>query len=85
LKALEYLAVAPEHKGQGIASMLVQSGLKEVENLGFDCFVMACKDGLNLYQRAGFVLLDQLIQDDSMFGGTGEFGVYFLEKTFAKK
>jgi len=53
--------------------------------MGLDVFVVACKEGLGLYQRQGFVLLDQVIQDDSQWGGTGEHGMYFLDRITEKK
>jgi GNAT superfamily N-acetyltransferase len=82
---LDYLAVHPDHRRQGIASMLVESGLKEAEKMGFDTFVSACEDGKGVYERAGFVLLESLVQDDSEWGGDGAHASYFLEKTVKKK
>ena len=60
--------------------MLVESGIKEAEQMGLDIFVLAFKAGLGVYKRVGFKLLDQIIQDDSKYGGKGEYGVYFLAK-----
>jgi len=70
---LDYLAVHPDYQGNGIGSMLVKSGLEQVEKLGFDCFVLAKNAGLGVYQRAGFKLLDQVLGDNSMYGGPGLF------------
>jgi len=63
----------------------VKSGLEAADQMGLDVFVVACKEGLGLYQRQGFVLLDQVIQDDSQWGGTGEHGMYFLDRITEKK
>lgn len=60
--------------------MLVESGIREAEKMGLDAFVLAFKAGLALYKRVGFKLLDEIIQDDSKYGGKGEYGCYFLEK-----
>lgn len=68
---MDYLAVHPDHQGQGIASMLVTSGLEEVHKLGYDCFVLAKNAGLGVYQKAGFKLLEQVFGDDTKFGGVG--------------
>ena len=76
------MAVRPEYRGQGIATNLVESGLRAVEGIGLDVCVLAMKTALGVYQRAGFTLLEYTIQDDSKFGGTGEYGAYFLEKEF---
>lgn len=50
--------------------MLLQSGLHEIESLGLelDILVRAKKAGLILYEKAGFILVDQLVQDASEFG-----------------
>ncbi len=83
-KVLDYLAVHPDHRRQGIALKLVESGLKEAEKMGFDTFVMACEDGKGVYEKAGFVLLEKVVQDDREWGGEGEYTSYFLDKTLEK-
>lgn len=83
-KVLDYLAVHPDHRRQGIASMLVESGCREAEKLGLDIFVHAMKDGLGVHLRAGFELVEQIIQDDSKYGGLGEYANYFLVWRSAK-
>ena len=64
--------------------MLVESGVKEAQKMGLDVFVLAFKAGLGVYERAGFKLLGQIIQDDSKYGGKGEYGAYFLVKEIEK-
>ncbi|RFU35456.1 hypothetical protein B7463_g846, partial [Scytalidium lignicola] len=81
---LDYLAVHPDHRRQGIATILVESGIREAEKMGLPIFVLAMKAGYGVYKKLGFKLLDQIIQDDSMYGGKGEYGVYFLEKEVEK-
>ncbi|KAH7041274.1 acyl-CoA N-acyltransferase [Microdochium trichocladiopsis] len=76
---LEFLAVHPEFKGQGIASRLVQRGTAKAREMNVRVFVMAFKAAVGLYQRAGFQMLDQIVQDDSKFGGPGDYAIYFLE------
>ncbi|KAL7792066.1 acyl-CoA N-acyltransferase [Trichoderma ceciliae] len=75
---LEYLAVHPENRGKGIATLLVQSGMKQAEKLGLDIFILACKPGWGLYSRLGFRTEEELIQDDSMYGGDGEYAMRYL-------
>ncbi|KAI0123818.1 hypothetical protein BJ170DRAFT_687069 [Xylariales sp. AK1849] len=77
---LEFLAVHPDYKGHGVASMLVQSGVTQSEKMEVDIFMLAMKAGLGVYKRLGFDMLEYLIQDDSQFGGKGEYGTYFLER-----
>ncbi|RDW69861.1 acetyltransferase-2 [Coleophoma cylindrospora] len=75
---LEYLAVHPENQGKGVATVLVQSGMKEAEKVGLDIFIHAMKAGVGLYQRLGFRVAKEFVQDDSMYGGNGEHHVYLM-------
>ncbi|KAI0603489.1 hypothetical protein F4775DRAFT_533908 [Biscogniauxia sp. FL1348] len=81
---LDYLAVHPDNWGHGIGTLLVEAGIAQAEKMGVDIFVLAYKAGLGVYLRLGFTLLDQLIQDDSKYGGRGEYGTYFLEMEVEK-
>lgn len=74
---LEYLAVHPENKGKGVATLLVESGMKQAEKLGLDIFILACKPAWGLYTRLGFRVEEELVQDDSMYGGDGEFAMRY--------
>jgi len=58
--------------------------LKEANKLGFDTFVSACADGKSVYDRAGFKLLEFIVQDDREWGGDGAHTTYFMEKTVEK-
>lgn len=40
--------------------------------------MLAFKAGLGVYKRLGFKEIERVIQDDSMYGGTGEYSAYFL-------
>ncbi len=46
--------------------------------MGIDIFILAFKAGRGVYKRLGFKIVDQIIQDDSMYGGPGEYGTYFM-------
>lgn len=48
--------------------------------MGLDVFVHGLKAGLGVYKRAGFRLVDQIILNDSEYGGKGDYGSYFLVK-----
>ena len=52
--------------------------MREAEKLGLDIFVLAFKAGKGVYKRAGFRIEQELIQDDSMYGGSGEYAVYYM-------
>ncbi|KAE8372210.1 acyl-CoA N-acyltransferase [Aspergillus bertholletiae] len=75
---LDYLAVHPDNKGKGIGTALVASGIKYAEKARVPIFTMAFKAGRRVYARLGFREVDRVIQDDSKFGGPGEYGAYFM-------
>ena len=60
--------------------MLVEAGLRSAKTLGLDTCVLAMRAALNVYQRAGFKLLNKVVQDASVFGGEKEYAAYFLVK-----
>jgi hypothetical protein len=64
--------------------MLVESGIAEAEKIGVDVIVMAYKAAVGVYKRLGFEMMEYLIQDDSKYGGEGEFGAYFMERKTKK-
>jgi hypothetical protein len=65
--------------------MLVESGIRQIENTGLhlDVLIRAKKAALGVYRRAGFKLVDQLVLDASKYGVTAEYGAYFLVKESA--
>jgi hypothetical protein len=60
--------------------MLLNCGIVEANKLGFDTYVHSKQGGLGVYQRTGFDLKEELIQDDSKYGGSGEFIAYIMIK-----
>ena len=82
---LDYLTVAPEFRRRGIATTLVNEGLRVAEQLGEDTFVMACKKGVGVYLGCGFRLIETIVQDDTKFGGDGEYSISFLVKEHGKR
>ena len=82
---LSVLAVHPDFWGNGIATMLVEDGIREIEALDLpssvDILIRAKKAALGVYKRAGFEIVEQLVQDASRFGVEGgEYGAYFLRR-----
>jgi ribosomal protein S18 acetylase RimI-like enzyme len=75
---LDYLAVHPDNQGRGVATRLVEHGIAEANKLGIDIIVMAYKAAVGVYKRLGFETVETLLQDDSQYGGDGEFGVYYM-------
>lgn len=77
---LDHIAVHPDFRGCGIATLLVQAGLREADRMGLDTCVLAMRAALGVYQHAGFRLVDEVLQDASPYGGEAEYGAYFLVK-----
>ncbi|KAF4770145.1 hypothetical protein N7455_006246 [Penicillium solitum] len=75
---LEYLAVHPDNQRKGVGRALVKSGVDQADKMGLDIFVHALAEGAELYKRMGFRLIGELVQDDSAYGGSGVYGVYFF-------
>ncbi|KAK3369854.1 hypothetical protein B0H63DRAFT_514114 [Podospora didyma] len=81
---LDFLAVHPSHSRKGIATKLVQRGVDIARKLEADIYLLAFEQGLNVYKRLGFRMIDHMIQDDSPYGGEGKFGRYFFEMEVPK-
>ncbi|OIW25270.1 hypothetical protein CONLIGDRAFT_656928 [Coniochaeta ligniaria NRRL 30616] len=81
---LDYLAVHPDNKGKGMGTALVESGIQYAENARLPIFAMAFKAGQGIYRRLAFKEVERVIQDDSQFGGKGEYGAYFVVYDVAK-
>jgi len=77
---LDYLTVHPDYRGRGIAMSLVQAGLRAAEEARLETCVLAMRAALGVYTRAGFRLLQKVVQDASPYGGESEYGAYFLVK-----
>ncbi|KAI0469234.1 acyl-CoA N-acyltransferase [Xylaria cf. heliscus] len=75
---LDYLAVHPENKGRGVGTALVANGIRQSERIRLPIFAMAYKAGLGIYTRLGFKEVNRVIQDNSLWGGVGEYGAYFM-------
>ncbi|KAK1978054.1 acetyltransferase [Colletotrichum cereale] len=69
--SLDYLAVHPENKGKGIATALVESGMRLAEKMGVDILILAFDAGLNVYKRLGFKEVHRGYQDNTQYGGQG--------------
>ncbi|KAE8398253.1 hypothetical protein BDV37DRAFT_276256 [Aspergillus pseudonomiae] len=75
---LDYLAVHPKNKGKGIATALVASGIRAAQSIDVPIVAMSYKAGRGVYTHLGFEEVDRVIQDDSQYGGAGEYGAYFM-------
>lgn len=60
--------------------MLMEVSLQQAVTMGLDVSVHAKKAGLGVYKRLGFELVDQVVIDESKYGGPDEYSAYFLMK-----
>lgn len=75
---LDLLAVHPNFQRKGIATALVQDGIQHIKKLNIPIFLQAWKGGSEVYQKSGFIEIGRSIQDDTAYGGDGEYGAYFM-------
>ncbi|PLB51530.1 acyl-CoA N-acyltransferase [Aspergillus steynii IBT 23096] len=80
---LDYLAVHPERKGQGIGTALVQSGIRLADQIALPVTTIAFEAGRGIYARLGFREADRVVQDLSQFGGAGKYATYFMVRDVA--
>lgn len=71
----------PEHQGKGYGTVLVNHGIRKAKELGMDIFVLAFVGGFRLYDKAGFVELDSIVQDATSLGGNDNYACRFMEYT----
>jgi ribosomal protein S18 acetylase RimI-like enzyme len=72
------LAFYPENRGKGVATALVQSGIRQAEKMGLEIFIYAMNAGVGVCKRLGFQIEKEFVQDDSKYGGKGDYFVYFM-------
>ncbi|KAK8058536.1 hypothetical protein PG994_008984 [Apiospora phragmitis] len=84
-RGLDYLAVHPDNKGRGIASMLVGHGVAAAEKMNVYIFLIAFEADLGVYKKFGFEILESNVQDLAKWGGAGPYATYMIEKKIAKR
>ena len=58
----------PEYQGQGLASMLLRQGLKEIDAQGRRCYLEATPVGLPIYIHLGWKVVDEIKIDLGAYG-----------------
>lgn len=76
---LGYLTCHPEHRRKGIASLLVNSGLKAADDMGLPVSCYAVTAGAaKLYESCGFKALEEKHVDLVAIGHTGTYDTYYM-------
>jgi GNAT superfamily N-acetyltransferase len=74
---LRYLAVHPDHQRKGVATLLLESGIRAAEKMGIDVFVSSTRAGVPVYLKVGFTLLAEINKDSSDQDDEPEYSAYF--------
>ncbi|KAK9349842.1 hypothetical protein V1523DRAFT_399773 [Lipomyces doorenjongii] len=75
---LDYLTTAPAYQRNGVATMLVQSGLKVADENSMKAYVMASPAGFKVYQNNGFKLVETVSVDYRKYGGSEPMVHHFM-------
>ncbi|KIL88804.1 hypothetical protein FAVG1_08053 [Fusarium avenaceum] len=76
---LHYIGVRPDHQQKGVASILVKSGLEEVDKLGLDATVIAMgRRGMGLYRKYGFEIVEEKSESMSALGVDELYETFFM-------
>ncbi len=67
-QVLWLLDTLPNHQRRGAGSMLLEWGTREADQAGLFCYLEASPAGYPLYQRYGFLDINEMVVDFSPFG-----------------
>ena len=70
LAELEFLVTAPAYQRKGVASLLLKSGMEQVQKLNLNVIIMSTAAGIPFYKERGFHLVSTISQDFSNWGTT---------------
>ena len=65
------LAVDPAYQRRGLGYLLVSAGLEDADRAGARAYVEATPDGLPLYLKFGWRLVDEMVLEMEAFGVSG--------------
>lgn len=63
IAALNWLAVHPSHRNRGVASLLMDIGIKQADTLDLECWLEASAMGKPLYEKYAYQSLFKLAWD----------------------
>ena len=61
--------MSPQYQRKGLGSLLLAEGLALVDRDGARTYIEASPNGLQLYQRYGWKLIDEILMDMTPYGG----------------
>jgi len=85
---LKYLAVDKQHRGLGIGSILIQAASYHVKQIGGNQVILTCwssnSQAIHAYNKAGFVIIDIILNDRSVGEHTYVFAVDLMDGILSK-
>jgi GNAT superfamily N-acetyltransferase len=73
---MNILAVRPSYQRQGLGTMLLAPGLELADNANAKTYIEASRKGKELYLKHGWVEVDEMMLDLSVYGGDKEGRIY---------
>ncbi|KAH6699996.1 acetyltransferas-like protein [Leptodontidium sp. MPI-SDFR-AT-0119] len=76
--SVDYMTTHPSHQRKGVASLMLEEALRNIDEAGLKAIVMSHSAGRKMYEDHGFERVQTVTQDDSKYGSTEPFVHYFL-------
>ena len=81
---LRLLHTDPAHKRRGAGSMILRWGAEEADRLGLESYLEASPEGKPLYEKSGFVGVDDFTVDMSQWGGPESHTTVLMRRPVSK-
>lgn len=81
---LKLLHTHPDHQKRGAGSSLIKWGTEEADRLGIPAFLESSPQGLSLYKKCGFEVLDTVTVDLSPWEGPSKVDIPLMQRDVKK-